>query len=133
MLTVDAKDHRALGTWWANALGWECTFDDDEEFAIELPEGEVNEERRSEDGNAVLPSWGVTAILFVRVPDDKLAKNRFHLDLRPDDQDAEVHRLETLGATRTDIGQADVPWVVLQDPENNEFCVLRSERPSNAS
>ena len=54
------------------------------------------------------------------------AKNRVHFDLRPDDQQAEVRRLEGLGARRIDIGQADVPWVVMSDPEGNEFCVLRS-------
>ncbi len=57
---------------------------------------------------------------------DKTSKNRVHLDLRPDDQRAEVERLESLGARRIDIGQADVTWVVMADPEGNEFCVLRS-------
>ena len=57
----------------------------------------------------------------------KTAKNRVHLDLRPDrDQQAEVRRLERLGARRLDIGQVDVTWVVMADPEGNEFCVLRS-------
>ena len=56
----------------------------------------------------------------------KAAKNRVHFDLRPDDQQAEVRRLEGLGARRIDIGQADVAWVVMADPEGNEFCVLRS-------
>lgn len=58
--------------------------------------------------------------------DDKTAKNRVHFDLRPDDQQAEVQRLEGLGARRVDIGQGDVTWVVMADPEGNEFCVLRS-------
>lgn len=57
----------------------------------------------------------------------KAAKNRVHFDLRPDhDQQAEVRRLEGLGARRIDIGQADVTWVVMADPDGNEFCVLRS-------
>ena len=57
----------------------------------------------------------------------KAAKNRVHFDLRPDDnQQVEVERLEGLGARRIDIGQVDVPWVVMADPEGNEFCVLRS-------
>jgi hypothetical protein len=59
------------------------------------------------------------------VRDPKRVKNRLHLDLVPDDQDAEVARLERLGATRADIGQKDVSWVVMADPEGNEFCVLR--------
>ena len=58
--------------------------------------------------------------------DTKLGKNRIHFDLRPDDQQAEVQRLEALGATRVDIGQAGVTWVVMADPEGNEFCVSRS-------
>ncbi|MFN8024044.1 MAG: VOC family protein [Acidimicrobiales bacterium] len=58
--------------------------------------------------------------------DDKKAKNRVHFDLRPDDQQAEVERLQRLGARCVDIGQTGVPWVVMADPEGNEFCVLRS-------
>jgi len=58
--------------------------------------------------------------------DGKSAKNRLHLDLRPDDQQVEVERLERLGARRIDIGQGDVSWVVMADPEGNEFCVLRA-------
>ena len=58
---------------------------------------------------------------------EKPTKNRVHFDLRPEKtQQAEVHRLEGLGARRVDIGQADVTWVVMADPEGNEFCVLRS-------
>ena len=57
---------------------------------------------------------------------EKTAKNRVHFDLRPHDQQAEVQRLEGLGARRIDIGQTDVTWVVMADPEGNEFCVLRS-------
>ena len=63
-------------------------------------------------------------LVFVRVPEAKSVKNRLHIDLNPDDQDAEVARLETLGARRVDVGQQDAPWVVLADPEGNEFCVL---------
>ena len=57
---------------------------------------------------------------------EKTTKNRVHFDLRPDDQQAEVQRLESLGAQRIEIGQADVTWVVMADPEGNEFCVSRS-------
>jgi len=60
------------------------------------------------------------------VPEAKLSKNRLHLDFRPDDRDAEVERLVALGATRADVGQGDQPWIVLADPEGNEFCVLGS-------
>jgi hypothetical protein len=55
-----------------------------------------------------------------------LLKNRLHLDFRPDDRDVEVERLIGLGATRVDIGQGEPSWVVLADPEGNEFCVLGS-------
>ena len=59
--------------------------------------------------------------------EEEVVKNRLHLDFRPDDQDAEVARLLALGARRVDVGQTgDEPWVVLADPEGNEFCILSS-------
>jgi catechol 2,3-dioxygenase-like lactoylglutathione lyase family enzyme len=116
-VTVDAHDPQALARFWADAIGWRLTYEDADEFALEPPEGDAAE--------------GGPDILFVRVPDAKVAKNRMHFDLRPKDQDAEVARLLALGATHADIGQGDaVPWVVLADPEGNEFCVLRP-RPSS--
>ena len=54
-----------------------------------------------------------------------------HLDFRPDDRDAEVDRLLSLGATRAEIGQGERSWVVLVDPEGNEFCVLGSRTAAN--
>jgi hypothetical protein len=63
-------------------------------------------------------------MVFVNVPEAKTLKNRLHIDLNPDDQTAEVARLEGLGATRVDVGQGEVRWVVMADPEGNEFCVL---------
>ena len=72
----------------------------------------------------------VPDLLFLRVPDVKAGKNRLHLDLRPEDQDAEVARLEALGRPRPRVGQSgDEGWVVLADPEGNEFCVLRPLTP----
>jgi hypothetical protein len=70
------------------------------------------------------PGGGSPDLLFQSVPEPKTVKNRLHLDLRADDQEAEVRRLEALGARRIDIGQGDVTWVVMADPEDNEFCVL---------
>ncbi|HEY8527852.1 MAG TPA: VOC family protein [Acidimicrobiales bacterium] len=105
---VDARDPRGLGQWWRDALGWVVTNDDPEEFEI----------RPAEDRPP--------GLLFVPVPDEKTVKNRLHLDFRPDDQDAEVERLLKLGATKVDIGQGEQTWVVLADPEGNEFCVLSS-------
>lgn len=72
----------------------------------------------------------VPDLLFLRVPEQKAGKNRLHLDLRPEDQAAELSRLEKLGARRVNGGQgADVSWVVLADPDGNEFCVLRPLTP----
>ncbi len=68
-------------------------------------------------------------LLFLAVPDPKTIKNRLHLDLRPDDQKAEVERALALGAKHVDIGQGEQTWVVLADPEGNEFCILRALRP----
>ena len=69
-------------------------------------------------------------LVFVPVPEGKSVKNRLHIDLAPhtsQDRDAEIARLERLGATRVDVGQpAGVTWTVLGDPEGNEFCVLSS-------
>jgi len=68
--------------------------------------------------------------LFLRVPEAKELKNRLHLDLRPDDQAAELARFEALGARRVDVGQrVDSSWVVLADLEGNEFCILQALRP----
>ena len=114
---VDAINPAAQGRWWAEALGWRITHEEPDEVALEPPSGSP------EDG--VSPD-----LLFLRVPEDKAVKNRLHLDLRPDDRDAEVARLERLGATRVDVGQErDVTWVVLADPEGNELCVLRPLTP----
>ncbi len=116
-LAVDANDPATQARWWAEALGWRITFEEPDEVVLEPPPGS--------------PEDGVAAdILFLRVPEGKSVKNRLHLDLRPDDQAAELARLEALGARRVDVGQPnDVTWVVLADPEGNEFCVLRSLTP----
>ena len=58
------------------------------------------------------------------MPDEKVVKNRIHLDFRPDDQQAEVERVIAMGAKHVDIGQGEPSWVVLADPEGNEFCIL---------
>ena len=81
----------------------------------------------SDDYARLRSAMGVGPYLeFIRI-DDNSVWNRIHLDLRPypdDDQSAEVKRLRALGATDADVGQGDVPWVCLADPEGNEFCVL---------
>ena len=117
-IAVDAHDPLTLGRWWGEALGWHVWDEEgDDEVAVEPPKGS-----------------GQTEILFLKVPEDKTIKNRLHLDLRPDDQAAEVARFEALGARRVDIGQGDdKTWVVLSDPEGNEFCILRALRPDESA
>jgi predicted enzyme related to lactoylglutathione lyase len=111
-VTVDAHDCEVLARFWSNVLGWRITYESDAEWVIEPAEGSPE--------NDVAPD-----LLFVKVPDVKIVKNRLHFDLRPKDQALEVERILGLGATRADIGQSDVSWVVLADPEGNEFCVLQ--------
>lgn len=115
---VDCADPEPVATFWAAALGWRRTHvsADGGEIVLEPPEASP------EDG--VSPD-----LLFIRVPDPTSGKNRLHLDLRPTDQAAEVARLEGLGATRAEVGQAergDASWIVMADVEGNEFCVLRA-------
>lgn len=105
-VVIDTHDPVALGRWWAEALAWVIVNDDPDEFEI----------RPTADR---LPG-----IMFEHVGESKQHKNRLHLDFRPDDQEAEVQRLVELGAVKVDVGQGDVPWVVMADPEGNEFCVL---------
>jgi predicted enzyme related to lactoylglutathione lyase len=115
-ITVDSANPTALAAFWAEALGWsigECV--NENEVWIER---ELNDPRHT----------GFPDILFLKNSDQRQVKNRLHLDLRPDNQEAEVARLESLGASRIDIGQgasSDTTWVVMADPEGNEFCVLR--------
>lgn len=121
-VSVDAADPLAQARWWATVLGWVAGHDEDEP-----------DEAWAEPADA--PGPGVTrgpsdmgGLLFLRVPEGKTVKNRWHLDLRPangSSQAAELDRLLTLGARPVDIGQGDVPWHVLADPEGNEFCLLR--------
>lgn len=119
-LAIDSTDPRVPAAFWEQALGWRRTFDDPDEVCLEPPAGSP------EDG--VSPD-----LLFLRVPESKIVKNRLHLDLRPEDQDAEVARLEALGARRISVGQGeDATWVVLADPDGNEFCVLRALREGEA-
>ena len=111
-IAIDSVEPRALGRWWAEALGWDA-WDEPDGFCVTPPRGS-----------------GETELVFLQVPQHKAVKNRIHLDFRPDDQAAEVARFESLGATRVDVGQEgnpDVTWFVLADPEGNEFCILRPE------
>jgi predicted enzyme related to lactoylglutathione lyase len=111
-LCIDAEDPATIASFWQSALGWRRTFEKEDEVVLEPPAGSP------EDG--VAPD-----LLFLKVPEGKAVKNRLHLDLRPEDQAAEVARLEALGARRVSVGQGEVSWVVMADPEGNEFDVLR--------
>ncbi len=116
-ICIDSADPARTADFWEAALGWRRTHAEDDEVVLEPPAGSP------EDG--ISPD-----ILFLRVGDAKQVKNRLHLDLRPVDQEAEVARLEAMGARRVDVGQGDeVSWVVLADPDGNEFCVLRALSP----
>ena len=113
-LCIDSRDPSRIASFWEAALGWRRTYERDDEVVLEPPAGSP------EDG--VVPD-----LLFLRVPETKTIKNRLHLDLRPDDQEAAVRRLIELGARHVSIGQGpDVSWVVLADPDGNEFCVLKA-------
>jgi hypothetical protein len=108
-LVVDCSDPHMLAEFWSRALSYEISDEDDELSAIEDPEG---------DG----PS-----ICFQRVPEPRSGKNRVHFDLTvPEDElDEAVLGLTMMGATKLNIGQdPDSSWVVLADPEGNEFCVV---------
>jgi hypothetical protein len=116
-ITVDCANPALLAEFWSQALGWPIGVGGDE-IGVWI-ERELDDPRKT----------GFPDILFLKVPDDKVVKNRLHLDLRPDNQEEEVARLESLGAKRIEIGQSDyseTTWVVMADPEGNEFCVLRA-------
>ncbi|WP_330335445.1 VOC family protein (plasmid) [Streptomyces sp. NBC_00536] len=108
-VVVDCVDPRVMARFWGEAMDWTLH--------------EVTDDRA-----ALRSAKGVGPYLeFIRTPDVKTVKNRIHLDLRAyagDDHTAEADRLRALGATDVDLGQGDVPWAVLADPEGNEFCLL---------
>ena len=106
---LSSDGSQEVGYFWSKALDWPLVWDQDQETAIQSPHG----------GSKI--TWGGPPVRA------KTGKNRLHFDLAPPadgDQQAEVDRLVALGATRVDIGQGDVSWVVMADPDGNEFCVL---------
>ena len=107
---IDCEDPNGLAAFWTAVLGWVVTDSDAEGVSIK-PSTEAG--------------WGIDFLVVRDGP--KRGKNRLHLDVNPTDrdQDAELQRLLELGARRVDIGQGDVTWHVLADPEGNEFCLLR--------
>ena len=108
---INCEGPPVTGYFWRDALGWPLVWDQDDETAIQDP-----------GGTRTIISWSVHPGMA------KLRKNRLHLEVAPIDGatlDDEVERLLSLGATPVDIGQGDVDWVVLADPDGNELCVLQ--------
>ncbi|MGN6682181.1 MAG: VOC family protein [Streptosporangiaceae bacterium] len=111
---VACDGSQEVGYFWSRALGWPLVWDQDQETSIRSPHG----------GPKI--SWGGPPLM------PKAGKDRLHFDLAPPaggDQQAEVDRLVSLGATRIDIGQGEVSWVVMADPDGHEFCVLTPSPP----
>lgn len=109
-VVIDAHDLPVLARFWAQVLDWRILSEREREVVI--------------GANETAP----VGICFMPVTDEKIVKNRLHLDLTPNsaDRDAEIERLLALGARRVDIGQTGrESWTVLADPEGNEFCLLR--------
>ncbi len=122
-LAIDCADPGGLSRFWCWVLGYEVQNEEDGLVTIGSP---LVPEGRDRTG-PVPPR-----LTFVHVPGGKTVKNRLHIDVNPTDreQDEEVRRLLELGARQADAGQGDdVSWVVLADPEGNEFCVLAGRRP----
>ena len=114
--SITCDGTREVGFFWSAALGWPLVWDQDVETAIRAP-----------DLTGPMITWGGPPL------NPKLGKNRLHLDIAPPvdgDQRAEIERLISLGARRIDIGQGDVEWAVMADPDDNEFCVLTPREPT---
>jgi Glyoxalase-like domain len=121
-LAIDCADPKGLARFWCAVLDYQVQHEDDGMVTIGSPLVPEGKHRRG----PVPPT-----LTFARVPEPKTGKNRLHLDVNPTDreQDEEVRRLLDLGARHADVGQGEVSWVVLADPEGNEFCVLAGRRP----
>lgn len=107
-IVIDCIDPRRAADFWCAALGYRIADSDDSGIAVA--------------GDASAPT-----LLFLASDDPKQHKNRIHFDVCPIEgttRDQEVARLEALGATRVDIGQTGGSWVVMADPDGNEFCVM---------
>ena len=115
-INMKARDDAALGAFWAEALGWEISSEEPGVTNLEPP-------------GLVYPDPAAVYVDLVASSEPKTVKNRVHIDLASKSaahQAELIARLKDLGATPADIGQGDVPWTVMTDPEGNEFCVLDS-------
>ena len=113
-LCIDTADPARIASFWESALGWRRTWRRKTRFCPAA----------GGSPKSIAPD-----LIFLKVPEGKTVKNRLHLDLRPADQDAEVARLQALGARPVSIGQGNVNWVVMADPDGNEFDVLQPLTP----
>jgi hypothetical protein len=109
-LVIDSHDPHALARFWSAVLDQPILFEADDEVIVGAHKN------------------AYPGLCFVTVPGANTIKNRLHIDLDPDDLEVEVARVLALGARHADVGQGDVPWVVLADPEGNEFCVLQPHK-----
>lgn len=122
-LAIDCHDPRELARFWCAVLGYEVQDEEEGGVAIGSPQVPEGKER---------PGPVPPTLTFMNVPEGKSVKNRLHIDVNPTDRtrDEEVSRLLDLGARHVDVGQTgDESWVVLADPEDNEFCVLGGRHP----
>jgi len=122
-INVDCHDPVAQAAFWAAVLHYHVV--DSGDAWVEIAPWKQEPADLAEQ---VRQAPSVPTLVFVTVPEGKTVKNRLHLDVSPIDrsQAAEVERLVGLGARLADVGQGTQRWVVLADPEGNEFCVLRS-------
>jgi predicted enzyme related to lactoylglutathione lyase len=125
-IVFDCLDAAPLARFWAAALGWTVAPYDDEELERLASKGIYDPE---EDPSVMVePPNGtdLPVLFFTEVPEEKLAKNRLHLDLSADGAvEDEVQRLEGLGASvRNWAEEGGSMWCVMLDPQGNEFCVV---------
>lgn len=121
-VAIDCADPVGLAAFWCEVLGYAVQDEEDGVVTIGSPLVPEGRER---------PGPVPPTLTFARVPEGKTVKNRLHLDVNPTDLDQaeEVARLLDLGARWADVGQGEQSWVVLLDPEGNEFCVLATRCP----
>ena len=121
-LAIDCADPDSLARFWCAVLGYQVQDRGEDTVSIGAPDIPDGKDR---------PGPVPPVLTFARVPEGKTVKNRLHIDVSPVDRDQadEVRRLIDLGARHADVGQGEQSWVVLADPEGNEFCVLAGRRP----
>jgi catechol 2,3-dioxygenase-like lactoylglutathione lyase family enzyme len=126
-IVFDCRDAAPLARFWAAALGWNVAPYDEVELARLAAKGITDPEQ---DPTVMVEppedAVDLPVLFFTEVPEDKVVKNRVHLDIVADDDlEVEVERLERLGASIRNWAEGDGGiWCVMQDPEGNEFCVM---------